>query len=447
MGSTFNATLADRAWLERAGLGDVGAVMRLTASTVAAIGTSSETFAVDLSHIPSAPKTVFIKRYRYRGWKAKLGQLFRGSWGGRSRARFEFEFLEEMRRRGVAAVRPVAYGESRGRGWLREAVLLTEGQEGCTSLDLWLLDRRTGARSDSGRDRLFAALAAATRIMHELGVFHGGLFGRNMLVRDDGESWRVILLDPDRRGRLHAGPVPADSAVSDLAYLAATAHRLVRRTDQLRFLRRYLDQCTKRSDAASRVVGGAAGTESSTRGDAPFDRPTRPSRLDAQGKRFARDIAAAARPRLKQEAHRQAIAAAIRWLQRRTTQDRVRGAAAKPSSDVTTFFERLRGDVSSASPAVKIPAGVDGRVHLRVGDDRAGGSAEQWTLVLHGGRVDVRDGHHGRADLVIASEATTWSALLTGGTVAFQALRAGRLRLRGDTTLLPTVLDVVSVVA
>ena len=55
---------------------------------------------------------------------------------GKSRARFEYDVLAEMRRRGISAVRPIAFGERRSGGFLKACFLMTEGVTGAPSLDV-----------------------------------------------------------------------------------------------------------------------------------------------------------------------------------------------------------------------------------------------------------------------------------------------------------------------
>ncbi|MCH9001936.1 MAG: hypothetical protein IIC02_05120 [Planctomycetes bacterium] len=127
---------ADRSWLAKLGFASVDQVLKYKPETIAAMSGSSETFPVEVGPANGAPQRIYIKRYRYRGVMARLKGMFRGTLLGKSRARFEYDVLAEMRRRGVPAVRPIAYGEKRSRGFLKACFLITEGVTGATSLDV-----------------------------------------------------------------------------------------------------------------------------------------------------------------------------------------------------------------------------------------------------------------------------------------------------------------------
>ncbi|MCH7596664.1 MAG: SCP2 sterol-binding domain-containing protein [Planctomycetes bacterium] len=389
---------ADRNWLARAGLGSVRAVLKLRPNSVAAISGSSETFSRSLEEIEGAPPAVFIKRYRYRGWRARLAGMFRGTLFGASRARFEFAFLQAMRARGIRAVRPIAYAEQRRWGFLRACVLITEAEGNAIPLDRFAVRYATDESfSRQDRRRFTETLAETVRKMHEAGVMHGGLFGRNILVRNGTAGrWELILLDPDRRGRLYGRAVPRNGVISDLADLAATLAPFQHRNDVVRFTQAYRGR----------------------------------RRLDAGDKALIRAVAKTSEPRIRQEAHRVAIGGAIDWLHNymaSASQDK-----APPIRSIDAFFETIARRAKEG--VVRNARSGCAQFRFDASPDRA--SAKPYTVTFHDVGLEVRAGLIGKPDLAIETDADAWLCIVNGEKEAFDAIRGGRLRMTGDTTLL-----------
>jgi hypothetical protein len=159
-----------------------------------------------------------------------------------------------MRSVGIAAVRPIAYGERRHLGLLRSCALVTEGIADGHSLMRLLRGRLAdvvAAEVIRARRHLARSLAEQVRAMHQLGYAHGALFWRNIVVcpLDDG-SYACHFLDPNGRGRMWRRGPGGRKAVRDIATLAAMANGFLSRTECLRFAKWYL--ATDRLDAAMR---------------------------------------------------------------------------------------------------------------------------------------------------------------------------------------------------
>ena len=103
---------------------------------------TSDVVQVPIDPAFGGPSHVFVKRYRYDRFEHRIKQAFRGTLFGKSRARREFDFLSEMRRRKVPTVRPIAFGDTYGPLFLHASFLITEGSEGFHSLDLFALNTR-----------------------------------------------------------------------------------------------------------------------------------------------------------------------------------------------------------------------------------------------------------------------------------------------------------------
>lgn len=389
------------------GLTSVKRVMKYQPAAMAAINASSETFPVDLDLGPDNPKQIYVKRYRYRRWGVRLAGMLRGTFFGTPRARFEYEFLSEMRRRGVPAIRPMAHGCRRKLGFVTACFLISESVIGAESLDTFMADHRENV---SIRRRITILLAQVIRRMHDAGVMHGGLFWRNILVsRSEATGeWHLSLIDPDRHARLHAGAVPRKGVVWDLSDLAASAAEFERGTDIARFARAYF------------------GVE----------------KLSSEQKGLLQAVRKEARGKVRHEGHRLAVGGAIAWLQARIEAAQAGGDGSDFHVDtIEAFFDRL----GKLDAVPTMPGGRDGRIHFSFKANGRPDAATSTTatgdvtLLIHEGRVSTERGLTGRADLTVSTDAETWLAILNGRPEAFDLVRAERLGIEGDTRLLTLV--------
>lgn len=380
-------------WLRELGLASADGLMNFKPAGVAALSDSSDTFRVDCdeSASPDAPRQIFIKRYRYRDWGARLKGFFRGTFFGKSRARLEYEMLTEMRRRGVPSVAPITYIEDRRGGFLRSAALITEGQPNAEPLPEYFSSHRGGWDASRGRE-FSEALADAMVKLHEAGVQHGGLFWRNILVTESDRGWTFTLLDPNRRGRLFSGPAPLPARVADLSDFAASGAALQWGGGCDDFMARYCERC-------------GSGVEK--------DSLTRAVRDRTQAKSG-------------QEDHRMAVGAALSWLQRRVERA---GAAKRPQAfeSIDGFFETLR----NADVRGNVMNGK--AIHFDISTDASSGKTQSFHVALEPGGIVVKEGSASRADLVVKADADAWLSIVNARPEALDAIRAGRLSLKGDT--------------
>ncbi|MFQ5590495.1 MAG: lipopolysaccharide kinase InaA family protein [Phycisphaerae bacterium] len=405
----------DRAWCPKTWLGSVAGVLEHRPAEVKAVSGSSETFAVEPAPAPDAPRSIFVKRYVYRTWQARIKGALRGTVIGASRARFEYEFLRGMRQRDVPAVRPIAYGERRRSGVLEACFLVTEGVIGAKSLDAYVHEWLTAADPASSQRRRFVeALAVTLRHMHQAGITHGGLYWRNILVAEDPEiGWRFYLIDPDRRGRCYPTDVPRAAILSDLADFAATSMGFSRRSDVVTFARAYFDV----------------------------------QRLRGSEKHVLRNVAASARRSTAQEEHRVAVGQTIEWLSKRTL------CSDGPArfDDIAAFFNSL----SRAPPpdvSAILPSG-EARILLVLRMDPAERVTETIELSITRGRLETARSRAPRPtaaparrkkpDLTIRADVESWLAIANGRPSAFDAIRTGRVTVTGETRLLPTLAKLI----
>ncbi len=400
---------SDRVWLEQMGLASVDRVLAYRPSVVAAISGSSETFRIDTNQEAGAPAQIYIKRYRHRTFGAQMKAVFRGALIAASRARWEYEFLSEMRQRDVPAVRPIAYGERRNVGLLKACFLITEGAVRGEPVDGYIQRRHGEAGTPANEQRrLIESLGRFIRRMHRAGVLHGGLFGRNILVLHGGEGDPdFLLLDPGRSGRLFRGEAPRGAIISDLSDLAATLAPYLEEGDGKRFAQAYC---------------GAPGTTMSV-------------------DELLAALMPATRKKKKKELHRVAVGSTLHWLQRRVT-DSTEVDRDRPSlqfESVPAFFETLTG----AGYRPDMPDDQTKTVHFVFGEASDAQSASRYTLTVGKDGLAYQEGLTGRPDLTVTTDPEAWLAIANGQSNAFDLLRDRRLNVEGETTLLALLAKLV----
>lgn len=481
----------DRAWFARTTFRDARETLRFEPHQIAAISQSSETFAVTVKDIAgddrvdpaptdgsraSHPALVFVKRYRYRTFLGRLQGMFRGTLFGKSRARFEFERLRAIRERGVAAVRPIAYAEFRRRGFMRACVLITEAERDAVSLDRLLRPPpRERAPQRGTQRRLAEQLAAFVARMHDAGVMHGALLGRNLLVAEvESASPRFVVLDPNPHGTVSNTSISDAGRVSDLTDLAATALAVTTRTVRARFFHAYQTHFRMRRGVADTGEASSAGgnprgltLDALRKGRAPAARSgktggdPRRRRFNGADRTMIAEIERRAVPLAKVEEHRQTIAAATAWLQERVRRQRSAAEGAMAA------FDSLDAFLAAAEGAVVNPdlptCGIESVILLQIRDFSRDGqrSTRSVELEVRDGRVGVRvpertgggasfpqsgrsdDSSTPRAALRIDCDEATFLAAINGDASALEHARRGRIEVRGDTRLLEVLGEIV----
>lgn len=225
--------------LRACGLDSVEAVLTRTSGRVAAWSRSTETLYVPG---PQDAPGFFVKRYYYPGWGQRLRGALRGTFFGRHRGWAEFCLLNEMRRLGLPAVRPVAYGARRSAHFLTAGFLITEEVPEACDLTTFARRVRSGRIRLDGQQRRALARELARRVadLHALRFAHGQLFWRNILLRfgPAGDPEFFFLDVRPRRGGRRLRRLPR-WWLHELAQLAASAAPFATRTEQVRFLVEY----------------------------------------------------------------------------------------------------------------------------------------------------------------------------------------------------------------
>ena len=88
--------------------------------------------------------------------------------------------------------------------------------------------------------------------------------------------------------------------------------------------------------------------------------------------------------------------------------------------------------LDAAAREATVPAGVQLTIQQVVTDGGGDGGEVSYHLVLEDGRLQVRPGEAGKADVTLVQSREVAAALSRGELNAQQALEAGRLKLRGD---------------
>jgi len=395
MAKRLSGTSEDVAMLAAAGLDSVTRVLKLKPGKTSAFSQSSDIFPLHLTLPDGRRLDIFVKRYRYKSFAARLTGIFRGSLFGKHRAAFEYGFLVEMRRRGLPAVRPIAFGARRSLGFVKAGILITEAATNSVQLDTWARERIVPTD-------LPEALGRAVRQLHDAGVRHGGLYLRNILL--DAESagaWRFFFIDPDRSGRVMTGPLPPAQAIEDLSDLAASATVVCRATNRMRFAHAYFGV----------------------------------HKLGETHKDLLAKTLKHAEKKVPQEEHRIAVGGMIHWLQSRMERDHGSGRA---------IFGGVEHFVAVANGAT-IPMDWSLTRHAAVvlSVDEAS-TVMRFRLSFDEGEVRTARITGETGDLTIRADGETWLALLNAEPRAFDLVRKGRMTMVGETrhlTLLARLID------
>jgi heptose I phosphotransferase len=234
--------------LVKAGLGGASEALTCREGELLRTLPDRENYRIRVSGYRSGEAVLYMKRYPADRLLDRLLDLVRLRRDVRSRARWEWENLLQLRSIGIATADPVAMAERRRRR-RGASVVLTREVEGAVPLDAWVRERyppafpaRPGTPRLPGTSRkrdVIRGVARLTRTLHRAGAFHKDLYLNHLLVREDagGLTFHLIDLDRLRWGRR----VRSRWFVKDVAALHISADpRIFSRADRLRFLELYL---------------------------------------------------------------------------------------------------------------------------------------------------------------------------------------------------------------
>ena len=231
---------AYRQRLRACGLDSVSAVLGRIDGRVAAWSRTTDTLYVAA---PGGEPGYYVKRHYFLRWKNRIRGMLRGTYFGMHRGQAEYLALTALRDAGIPAVRAVAYGCRRIAHFLVACFLITEEVPDACNLTTFGAQIRNGRRTITPprRQALLRALAQQLAAMHALGLSHGNLFWRNILVRPapDGDPEFFFLDAQPMRSweRLGAG---SNWWQRELAQVAVSALPFTTRCERLRFFHEYL---------------------------------------------------------------------------------------------------------------------------------------------------------------------------------------------------------------
>jgi len=402
---------ADRPWLEKLGYGTVKGALSSKGRRIVALSHSSDTSQADASRY-GGPESLFLKRYIYRGPASIIRQLFRGTLFGKSRAHFEYDMLLAMRKRGIPAPRPVAYGDKRKAGLLFACCLITEGEQDMQSLDTYVLGRLSDSEFSSGQAKcLIQQVATTIRKMHQAGVIHGALFYRNILVRQtDTNRWEFAFLDPARDAKALTGPVPEDKLAADLSKLFADALAIANSGT-------YPDTALLPARPANLIRFGKAyfGKE----------------RLEESDKAILRNAVRLAEPLLAQEAKRLAVGDTIKQIQ-----EHVEATEDPGGRDHFNSIEAFLQMLLQRKVPRQFPGGKKQVVRFTFYNVDGSAGTIRTALRVGNGRIVTDEESIDNPDLAIETDSEIFLAVVNGQADAFALVRSGRLEIDGNTAML-----------
>jgi len=174
---------------------------------------------------------VVVRLHRPADWSAAPKWCIR-----RSRARVEWDTLLRLQANGVPCPAPLAVGERRRFGVLREACLVMKYVKHEGGLQSFLNGEKLSSRE---RRMLMESAGWLVRQMHDSGVEHRDLHGENIVVtRAPGGRPEVLLID-HHRARLVFG-IGARRRVSDLAALLFSLRGCTRLVERARLVKSYV---------------------------------------------------------------------------------------------------------------------------------------------------------------------------------------------------------------
>lgn len=177
---------------------------------------------------------VVIKIYRH----AKVGDWIKANLLG-SKAKTEWKITTAAVERGLMTIVPVAYGERRSGGILKECYLVSVRLFDCVTLEEALFSPdgrlRAGARE---RRRILAMLARLLREMHDKGIYHRDLHPGNFLLSDCLPGGKCLyLLDLHRASVCRT--LPLRHRIKSLAQFNMLATLALSRSERLFFFKSY----------------------------------------------------------------------------------------------------------------------------------------------------------------------------------------------------------------
>ena len=179
-------------------------------------------------------KKVFFKRYKQRDWRDALKYFFFSS-----KAKREWKAINNFLKKGIPVSSPLAFGEERKFGILKDSCLITEAISNSSHLNHFyknFFQKKLSKDEILFKRALLKRLARLVYAIHSKGIFYRDLHGGNILLEKNPEGEiKFVFIDLHRAGFLN--PLFFWMKVYDLAHLFYTLSP--KRTDSISFLREY----------------------------------------------------------------------------------------------------------------------------------------------------------------------------------------------------------------
>ena len=182
---------------------------------------------------------VFLKRHRRRHWKDDLKSLFIPS-----RAFSEWKTLLHFKRLDLPAPRPIAYGERRKQGILKDSCLITETVYSAQPLNFYVSQQFESPikkkEALTKKIELIAQLAQLIAGLHRKGAYYRDLHGGNILCRNNPRGELELFFVDTDKVRFVSKMNPG-KRIQDLAQLYNSIY-FGTGAAWVRFLKTYLDE-------------------------------------------------------------------------------------------------------------------------------------------------------------------------------------------------------------
>lgn len=193
--------------------------------------------ALELRHGDGKKMELFVKHHRRMALKESLKDLIRIS-----KARNEWRLTRAIAACGVPTVEPLAFGERRRLGILRESYFVSKRLPACESVHELVLREAKREHLGAGfkkKREFILELARLIARVHQKGIDHRDLHAGNVLI-EKKEGNRFYLLDLDR-AKIHPR-LSRRRRVAALAQFSMFFTLFVSRADRLRFFKEYYRQ-------------------------------------------------------------------------------------------------------------------------------------------------------------------------------------------------------------
>jgi tRNA A-37 threonylcarbamoyl transferase component Bud32 len=179
-----------------------------------------------------------VKHYRYPTAWGKIKDCFRYS-----RGKISWVAANELLRRGISQLKPLAYIEKRRFGLLKESFFITESPHDYLEMDRYLIKSFGNGQSRDSippKRAFIQEFARCIGRLHRSEIFHGDLKTCNILTRERSGQWDFSFIDLDAVSL--GTKVDARRALKNLVQINCSIPGFLSYGDRVRFLKWYLQR-------------------------------------------------------------------------------------------------------------------------------------------------------------------------------------------------------------